>query len=141
MKPSDFRNAIWEEVQEHLSEDMLRVHAAWLEHGPGTTRQVSEKSGISLLTFRPRTTDLYQLGLIECVGGSGKEGVYSYCTPEKAGARWRSRTDLPAEEKILKEVNTLPVRDQVSLAASILARARVTKNQRRAESQPELSLI
>lgn len=135
MKPADLRNATWAEVQTHLGEDLLRVHAAYLEHGPGTTRQLSEKSGISLLTLRPRTTDLYQLGLVECTGRTGSEGIYSHVPHATAAARWAAGL-RPADEKSAPPVNTLslkdrllaqirdlPVADQLSIAGSIRASA------------------
>ena len=76
MKPIDFRNQTFEELKAHLNEDRAEVHRAWLAHGPGTTRDLSTKSKIDLLTFRPRTTDLYQLGLVELVDKDGHQGIY-----------------------------------------------------------------
>jgi hypothetical protein len=89
--PIDIRNATWDEVLTHVSDDMLRVHRAWQEFGPGTTRQVAERAGISLLTLRPRTTELYQLGLVECVGEEKANGIYEYRSEAQAEASkaWR----------------------------------------------------
>lgn len=96
MKPADYRNATWREVLPHIQGDMIRVHDAWMRHGPGTTREVAQKSGISLFTFRPRTTDLYKLGLVELLPSEAKgEGVYefrTYAQAEAAGV-WRRRAD------------------------------------------------
>jgi hypothetical protein len=90
---------------------------------------VSERSGISLLTFRPRTTDLYQLGLVVLEGRSGTEGVYSGRTFELAGDAWNNG-ERPDEEddgktraRLERQITTLPLRDQVSIAAGIMARA------------------
>lgn len=96
MRPIDLRNATWSEVLGHITEDMARVHAAWQQHGPGTTRQVAERSGLSLLTLRPRTTDLYKLGLVELTDQAGNEGVYEYrhSAEALAAAVWRTRADF-----------------------------------------------
>ena len=91
MKPTDLRNATWAEVQRHLTEDMLRVHEAWEMYGPGTTRAIAERSGISLLTFRPRTSDLYQLGLVECIGRTGCEGIYAARAIVEAKEAWEKK--------------------------------------------------
>lgn len=133
MKPVDLRNATWAEVQQHITSDMLRVHAAWRNFGPGTTREVAERSGISLLTFRPRTTDLYKLGLVECTGSQGNEGVYVFRTYEEAeaAAKWSDRTGGGDEMVTPKE----PTRTQLSWAASIMAAARANKRQRASARQ------
>lgn len=140
MKPADLRNATWREVQDHLNDDLVRVHEAYVQFGPGTTRAVSERSGISLLTFRPRTTDLFQLGLVKLVGkATGNEGVYAYVDYHTAGKMWDSGDRKPADpapasnapepvERAAKvtapEVNTLPLKDQL---LSQIARLPITE--------------
>jgi hypothetical protein len=99
MKAADFRNATWSEVLTHVQGDMLRVHEAWRRHGPGTTEEVAQRSGISIFTFRPRTTDLGKLGLVALVAGqpvSTGGGVYEFRTPAQAEAArvWQSRADF-----------------------------------------------
>jgi hypothetical protein len=54
----------------------LAVLNAFRIHGPGTTREMARKSGLELLTFRPRTTELLELGLVELVDGVDGEGIY-----------------------------------------------------------------
>lgn len=96
MKPADYRNLTWREVLTHVQGDMLRVHDAWLRHGPGTTREVAQRAGISIFTFRPRTTDLYKLGLVEVVPSDAKgEGRYAWrsCNAAEASGVWRERAD------------------------------------------------
>jgi hypothetical protein len=144
MKPADLRNATWREVQTHLSDDLHRVHAAWLEHGPGTTRQVSDRSGISLLTFRPRTTDLCDFGLVRLISRSGTEGVYAHVTAAEAEERWMAGERLPREseraaapevntvslkDQILSQLSRLPIGEQLSIAGTIRARAAHTPRQ------------
>lgn len=64
MKPIDFRNATFAELQERLTGQRAAVLVAWREHGPATTEDCAARSGISILSFRPRTTELFQLGFI-----------------------------------------------------------------------------
>lgn len=93
MTPADLRNLTWAEALTHVSDDMRRVHRAFREHGPGTTKAVAARSGISLLTLRPRTTDLYKLGLVECTGKAGTEGIYEYRDEAAAEAAQAWRED------------------------------------------------
>lgn len=76
MKPIDFRNETFDQIRARVTEDRELVHRAWLAHGPGTTREVSAKAGIDLLTLRPRSTELYQIGLLELADKDGHQGVY-----------------------------------------------------------------
>ncbi len=96
MKPTDLRNATWRDVLTHLTEDLVRVHLAWQAHGPGTTREIAQKSGISLLTLRPRTTDLYKLGMVVLVETEANNGIYAARTREEAeiSRAWQSRADF-----------------------------------------------
>lgn len=151
MKPADLRNATWREVQTHLNDDLLRVHAAWQEHGPGTTRQVSDRSGISLLTFRPRTTDLCDLGLVRLISRAANEGVYAHVTIDEAGARWATRDScapacipqvntLPEKDQLLAQIRRLPLGDQLSIAGAIRAAAAHQPRHLPAANQQELIL-
>jgi hypothetical protein len=142
LKPAELRNLTWKEVREHVSDDMQRVHRAWADHGPGTTREVAEKSGLSLLTLRPRTTDLYQVGLVECVDRRGGEGVYSYRSEEQAEASQSWKLDrsshkqsgraAPAENP----VQFMSEEQKLRWAASIMGRH---ARQKRRTVQPALS--
>lgn len=77
MKPADLRNATFDKVCDDLQGRLLEVYRAWCEHGPATTRDLATWSGISILNVRPRTTDLFTLGLVELVGDRrGQEGIY-----------------------------------------------------------------
>ena len=76
MKPINFRNETFAELRARLNEDRARVHSAWLAHGPGTTREVAATAQIDILTFRPRSTELYQMGLLSLVDKAGHQGVY-----------------------------------------------------------------
>jgi hypothetical protein len=67
MKPIDFSRETYATLKPRLAADKQRVYQAWADHGPGTTREVATRSGIDILTFRPRTTDLVDLGLVRLV--------------------------------------------------------------------------
>jgi hypothetical protein len=67
MKPIDFSRETYATLKPRLAADKQRVYQAWQQHGPGTTREVATRSGIDILTFRPRTTDLVDLGLVRLV--------------------------------------------------------------------------
>jgi len=69
------RQANWDALQPRLQGDRQRVYDAWLMWGPCTTRQLAEQTNMDILSLRPRTTELFQLGLLvlEC---GGREGVY-----------------------------------------------------------------
>jgi hypothetical protein len=98
MSTLDHRNATWKDIQSRLKGLRLRVYHAWVEHGPGTTREVSRLSGIEILTFRPRTTELVQLGLVESVEDpalqgrdAAHEGTYRAVSLHTAMTRFQTR--------------------------------------------------
>lgn len=76
MKPVDFSRENFAEIRDRLDAKRAAAHLAWLEHGPGTTREVAQCAGWDLLAFRPRSTELYQLGLLELMGRDGHQGIY-----------------------------------------------------------------
>lgn len=90
MKPIDYRNETWDAIQERIAGMRLAALNAWRAHGPGTTREVARRSGIDILTFRPRTTELYQLGFLmvsEIPKSSGPhEGVYQALADDEVRA-------------------------------------------------------
>lgn len=78
MKPVDFRQETFESLKDRLRGQRMMALAAWQNHGPGTTRQVAERARLSILTFRPRTTELIQMGAV-CLADqqeSSAEGSY-----------------------------------------------------------------
>lgn len=87
MKPVDFRNETFHTIQGWITGSRAIVYAAWAKHGPCTTEQLAERSSISILSLRPRTTELCQLGflcLAEIQDAKG-EGTYRIRTqPELA---------------------------------------------------------
>lgn len=77
MKPIDYRDAQWNDLQSRLSGLRGRIYQAWLVHGPCTTEELANRTGISILSVRPRTTELYQLGAVTLLRGQGHSGVYA----------------------------------------------------------------
>jgi hypothetical protein len=103
MKPVDFRNATLADLQGRLVSLRAEALTAWLKYGPGTTAEIAQRSGISILTLRPRTTELAELGFVRLAerlravssaAASGHEGVY----------RARTHEELMAWFKVQKEV-------------------------------------
>ena len=76
MSPADLRDLTWETVRPMLAGARLSVLTAFREHGPGTTERIAAKIGMSILTFRPRTTELCQLGLVRLVNRDHSQGIY-----------------------------------------------------------------
>ena len=97
MTAIDYRNANFSQIRDLLSGQRLLVLHAWRRFGPGTTRQIAHKAGIDILTFRPRTTELLQLGLIELVpdvpGADAHEGSYRALTDFQAEAQFNQRKE------------------------------------------------
>ena len=102
MNPIDFSKQTFADLQPLLDQRRAEVHAAWLAHGPTTTAGLAEAAGIPILTLRPRSTELYQLGLLELVGNEGHSGIY------------RART-LAGWEAYVTEQRRLAITGQLAL--------------------------
>jgi len=97
MTPVDFRNATFASLQAKLAGQRAAVLQAWRPQGPGTTAEVCARAGLSILTFRPRTTELLELGFV-CLAddaGRGSSGVYRVRTPEEHRA-WLAAKQIDA---------------------------------------------
>jgi len=67
----------WSEIRARVTGPRMSVHATLLGMGrSATTREVAEALRWSVLTVRPRVTELIQLGYVECVGRRDGEGLY-----------------------------------------------------------------
>jgi hypothetical protein len=87
MKAIDFRDATFERLRATLDARRAAVYTAWVALGPGTTREIAQRAQIDILSFRPRTTELLQMGLLTVAGGEhkGREGTYRATT----AAEWQ----------------------------------------------------
>lgn len=87
MKPIDYRNATYADLSDQLKGMRHTVLEAWRTHGPATTERLAELSGLSILTLRPRTTELFQLGFVVLDESSPKPtgggAVYRAATPQE----------------------------------------------------------
>jgi len=79
MTPVDFRNETFAAVQGRISGQRAAVWSAWLKHGPCTTAELAERSGLSILTLRPRTTELCELGFVRLADAQTTKGEGTYC--------------------------------------------------------------
>lgn len=117
----------------HLTADHLRVYAAWIVHGPGSARQIAEKSGLSVIEVFPRTEDLHKVGGLTAIG-VGTEGVLY-------AVAFHEVNIVGASEAVERRLNTRPMRDQVSIAAGVMAKfARNKKRAAVAEGRSQLEL-
>ena len=92
MEPVDYRNATWLEIQGKLEGHRARVYQALILHGPITTRDLSARIGIDILTVRPRVTELCQLGLARCTEEEHcREGRYLAIPIHQAKADFEQR--------------------------------------------------
>lgn len=103
MKPTDIRNLNWSQLHERVSGLRAAVLEALRMAGPCTTRQLAAKSGIDLLTVRPRITELEQLGFVECIGG-GTEGVYRARSHDELLRWFRQEQALARGEGVQREL-------------------------------------
>ncbi len=78
MTPLDYRNTNWLAVRAHLAGRRQVVYEALRNHGPCTTRELAQRSGLDILTVRPRVTELVQLDFATCLNleAPGREGIY-----------------------------------------------------------------
>lgn len=75
-----------------------KVHIALLAQGKCTTKDLAEGMGYSLLTVRPRVTELLQAGLVDLVGRDDHgDGIYQAVSLEDARKRVEERARLAAE--------------------------------------------
>lgn len=98
-----------------LTLDQLRAFAAWLTHGPGTIRQVAGRADMNLIDLHPRSMEFVALGALQPMAASDTGGpIYQVKLDDVA---------TPSVADIVeRRINSLPVADQVSIAAGIMAR-------------------
>lgn len=64
MRPIDYRNETFDRLRGEMHGLRETIYRAWLAHGPCTTRELAERAGLDILTLRPRTTELVQIGAV-----------------------------------------------------------------------------
>lgn len=102
MKPIDFRNETWDQIQGRLEGLRRQVYRALDEAGPCTTRELAARSGIDLLNVRPRVTELVTLGLVELANPEpgGGEGIYRAVPVLIARAQFQKRKEQAMEAQM-----------------------------------------
>lgn len=102
MTPTELRNTNFEQLRTSLTERMLDVYRAFEAHGPCSTAQLAEKSGIGLLSVRPRAHDLHVVGLL-CEAGermeNGKRATIYAITERATWQRWHAE-NFPADGQL-----------------------------------------
>lgn len=96
MKAIDCKTETWKSVLKRVEGVRMEVYRLLQKHGPETTRQLALRSGVhSVLTVRPRMTELCQLGLARCVGRqhdlAGSEGIYEAIPLDQAEQTFERR--------------------------------------------------
>lgn len=105
MKPIDYRNATYHDLLQTVAGKREETLRAWRTHGPCTTEALAERSGLSILTLRPRTTELCQLGFVVLADpdteATTKGAVYRAATTAETQAHFarlrRDATELQTE--------------------------------------------
>ena len=77
MMPIDIRNETWATMMDRVEGLRAEIYGLYLAYGPCTTRELAARSEVDLLTVRPRTTELVQIGLVHLTGVRRGEGVYT----------------------------------------------------------------
>lgn len=92
MKATDFRDLQYEDLLGIIQGLRRKTYESWLLYGPGTTREIAAAANMELLTFRPRTTELMEVGLVELVPDqkAGHEGIYQAVTMQT----WQARREV-----------------------------------------------
>ena len=102
MHATDYRNQTWERIQATLVGRRLQVLLAWRQHGPATTRELAQRSGLDLLMVAPRTTELLTIGLVECCDSkhAHRGGVYRARSDVDARAWFEARRNHPVQGEL-----------------------------------------
>lgn len=107
MKPTDIRNENWEAIQTRITGKRREVYEAFLKGPAATTEQMAARSGINLLTLRPRVTELFDLKLLRLVEKRAGSGVY-IGVPEEEARREYERERFETLRAMEKATNLQP---------------------------------
>jgi len=103
MTPAEIRNHTFDSLRDSLADRRRDVFRAFATLGAGTTEQLAARSGIGLLTLRPRVTELCAVGLLRCldyvVEHGKRAGVYEAVTDPAQWAAWREE-QFPADAQL-----------------------------------------
>lgn len=91
MEAIDIRNANFFEIEARLTENRASVYWALSSAGASTNKALSLRMGWTIENVRPRITELCSLGLAECVGRDGRDGIYQAVPLDVARQRHQER--------------------------------------------------
>jgi len=91
LTPEQIRDARWAEIEQLVSGQRELVYIGLTAYGPLTTSQLATRMDRSVLSVRPRVSELYDLGLVDLVGKEGHEGIYQAVPVFTARQRHESR--------------------------------------------------
>lgn len=102
MKTIDFSRATFADIARELGDLRLCVWRGLRQHGPCTTADLAKALDMSVLTVRPRVTELMSAGLVMLSGDRrGHEGVYAALDIAQAAALQRRAVEgCPAERQL-----------------------------------------
>lgn len=109
MDPIDYRNATFADIKARLVDLRLEVLGHLRRLGPCTTQELADKSGITVLTVRPRVNELVALGFAAVVEdpsaheaaklrGYGRGGVYRALTEAEAWQHFQKQSQKANKE-------------------------------------------
>jgi predicted ArsR family transcriptional regulator len=86
----------WQQMQAQLTGNRKTIWEAMVRLKLATTRQIADATGISLLTVRPRVSELVELGFAECAGKETRkttgrtvtDGIYKARTIAQVEGAW-----------------------------------------------------
>lgn len=101
MLPTDIRDQTWDEIRGRITGQRLAVYEGYRAHGPCTTLHLASRICLSGYTVRPRTTELFQVGLVRLVGRDRGQGIYAAVTIEEARREHERRAQAKPEQMLM----------------------------------------
>lgn len=82
------RRLAYDQVKPKVTQLQAQVLAYLKRYGPLTTRNTATAMGVSILTVRPRMTELLQAGLVRAIGRNHDGALYEAIPEEEVKAIW-----------------------------------------------------
>lgn len=99
--PTEIRDGMFAQIRPSTHQMNSLVWELLGKHGPCTTRQLADRSGLSILSVRPRVTELLQMGLVALTGREGREGVYSQVPSSTFAPEMAAEAVARGEQRLL----------------------------------------
>ena len=88
MTPTELKNETFESLRGQMTDRRRLAYDVWLRFGPGTNEEVAAKAQWPIRSLQPRTSELYEIGLIAMIGRRDRNGVYQVRSIEE-WERWK----------------------------------------------------